>query len=167
MRPLCFLAVSMWGQAAGFPRHWRRGAGVRSFARLCPCAANSLCLRSGQPQASALSAPRREGCHFFAAHALLHAISRAARMGISGQADPISPRHCLCRSQMFERCQKRCRQRTGEGRHSGLLAGFAGVAELVDALDLGSSDESCGGSSPSARTKVGHAGSAAGFCRGF
>ena len=28
----------------------------------------------------------------------------------------------------------------------------AGVAELVDALDLGSSDESCGGSSPSART---------------
>jgi hypothetical protein len=26
------------------------------------------------------------------------------------------------------------------------------VAELVDALDLGSSDESCGGSSPSART---------------
>jgi hypothetical protein len=31
---------------------------------------------------------------------------------------------------------------------------LAGVAELVDALDLGSSDESCGGSSPSARTKV-------------
>jgi hypothetical protein len=30
---------------------------------------------------------------------------------------------------------------------------LAGVAELVDALDLGSSDESCGGSSPSARTK--------------
>jgi hypothetical protein len=30
---------------------------------------------------------------------------------------------------------------------------IAGVAELVDALDLGSSDESCGGSSPSARTK--------------
>jgi hypothetical protein len=29
----------------------------------------------------------------------------------------------------------------------------AGVAELVDALDLGSSDESRGGSSPSARTK--------------
>jgi hypothetical protein len=29
---------------------------------------------------------------------------------------------------------------------------LAGVAELVDALDLGSSDESCGGSSPSART---------------
>src|SRR6202011_3300891 len=29
----------------------------------------------------------------------------------------------------------------------------AGVAKLVDALDLGSSDESCGGSSPSARTK--------------
>src|ERR1700749_3338541 len=29
----------------------------------------------------------------------------------------------------------------------------AGVAELVEALDLGSSDESCGGSSPSARTK--------------
>ena len=29
----------------------------------------------------------------------------------------------------------------------------AGVAELVDALDLGSSDESCGGSSPSARTR--------------
>jgi hypothetical protein len=32
---------------------------------------------------------------------------------------------------------------------------FAGVAELVDALDLGSSDESCGGSSPSARTTSG------------
>src|ERR1041384_3230825 len=32
----------------------------------------------------------------------------------------------------------------------------AGVAELVDALDLGSSDESCGGSSPSARTKRSH-----------
>src|SRR3981081_3207000 len=39
----------------------------------------------------------------------------------------------------------------------GIAAGHdafhAGVAELVDALDLGSSDESCGGSSPSARTK--------------
>jgi hypothetical protein len=39
----------------------------------------------------------------------------------------------------------------------GIAAGhdaiLAGVAELVDALDLGSSDESCGGSSPSARTK--------------
>jgi hypothetical protein len=34
-----------------------------------------------------------------------------------------------------------------------LDAVLAGVAELVDALDLGSSDESCGGSSPSARTK--------------
>src|ERR1700731_338344 len=34
----------------------------------------------------------------------------------------------------------------------GLDAIHAGVAELVDALDLGSSDESCGGSSPSART---------------
>jgi hypothetical protein len=34
----------------------------------------------------------------------------------------------------------------------------AGVAELVDALDLGSSDESCGGSNPSARTtpQMGH-----------
>jgi hypothetical protein len=30
----------------------------------------------------------------------------------------------------------------------------AGVAELADALDLGSSDESRGGSSPSARTKL-------------
>ena len=30
----------------------------------------------------------------------------------------------------------------------------AGVAELVDALDLGSSDASRGGSSPSARTNV-------------
>jgi hypothetical protein len=30
----------------------------------------------------------------------------------------------------------------------------AGVAELVDALDLGSSGASCGGPSPSARTKV-------------
>src|SRR6478672_13706417 len=36
---------------------------------------------------------------------------------------------------------------------AGLDAIHAGVAELVDALDLGSSDESCGGSSPSARTK--------------
>src|SRR6202035_2178272 len=37
--------------------------------------------------------------------------------------------------------------------HGGDFAAFlAGVAELVDALDLGSSDESCGGSSPSART---------------
>jgi hypothetical protein len=40
---------------------------------------------------------------------------------------------------------------------SGIAAGhdaiLAGVAELVDALDLGSSDESCGGSSPSARTR--------------
>jgi hypothetical protein len=43
---------------------------------------------------------------------------------------------------------------------SGIAAGHdaihAGVAELVDALDLGSSDESCGGSSPSARTKRRH-----------
>ncbi len=31
---------------------------------------------------------------------------------------------------------------------------FAGVAELVDALDLGSSGESRGGSSPSARTSL-------------
>src|SRR5689334_10793566 len=40
-------------------------------------------------------------------------------------------------------------------RHRGRTydALHAGVAELVDALDLGSSDESCGGSSPSARTK--------------
>ncbi len=37
----------------------------------------------------------------------------------------------------------------------GIVAGLmllAGVAELVDAPDLGSGDESCGGSSPSART---------------
>jgi hypothetical protein len=34
---------------------------------------------------------------------------------------------------------------------------FAGVAELVDARDLGSRDESCGGSSPSARTTPGDA----------
>ena len=33
-------------------------------------------------------------------------------------------------------------------------ASQAGVAELVDALGLGSSDESRGGSSPSARTKT-------------
>jgi trigger factor len=39
------------------------------------------------------------------------------------------------------------------GIAAGLDAVHAGVAELVDALDLGSSDESCGGSSPSARTK--------------
>jgi hypothetical protein len=37
-------------------------------------------------------------------------------------------------------------------RPSGALRGFAGVAELVDALDLGSSGASRGGSSPSART---------------
>ncbi len=38
-------------------------------------------------------------------------------------------------------------------RYDGRIeASGAGVAELVDALDLGSSDESCGGSSPSART---------------
>ena len=39
----------------------------------------------------------------------------------------------------------------------GIAAGhdaiLAGVAELVDALDLGSSDESRGGSSPFARTR--------------
>ena len=35
-----------------------------------------------------------------------------------------------------------------------LMRSLAGVAELVDALDLGSSDESCGGSSPSARTII-------------
>ena len=34
------------------------------------------------------------------------------------------------------------------------MRSLAGVAELVDALDLGSSDESCGGSSPSARTII-------------
>src|SRR5260364_326267 len=40
-------------------------------------------------------------------------------------------------------------------RHRGraIDAVHAGVAELVDALDLGSRSESCGGSSPSARTK--------------
>jgi hypothetical protein len=38
------------------------------------------------------------------------------------------------------------------GIAAGLMLSEAGVAELVDALDLGSSDESCGGSSPSART---------------
>jgi hypothetical protein len=32
--------------------------------------------------------------------------------------------------------------------------GFAGVAELADALDLGSSDENRGGSSPPARTSA-------------
>ena len=37
---------------------------------------------------------------------------------------------------------------------NGARRGFAGVAELVDALDLGSSDESRGGSSPSARTRL-------------
>ena len=40
---------------------------------------------------------------------------------------------------------------------NGARRGFAGVAELVDALDLGSSDESRGGSSPSARTTLMHA----------
>jgi hypothetical protein len=40
-------------------------------------------------------------------------------------------------------------------KHDAVLdAVLAGVAELVDALDLGSSDESCGGSSPSARTII-------------
>ena len=33
---------------------------------------------------------------------------------------------------------------------------LAGVAELVDAPDLGSGGESCGGSSPSARTIFDH-----------
>jgi hypothetical protein len=43
--------------------------------------------------------------------------------------------------------------RAARGIAAGHDAIYAGVAELVDALDLGSSDESCGGSSPSARTK--------------
>lgn len=34
------------------------------------------------------------------------------------------------------------------------LLRYAGVAELVDARDLGSRDASCGGSSPSARTTL-------------
>ncbi len=34
------------------------------------------------------------------------------------------------------------------GTAAKLAASLAGVAELVDALDLGSSDESCGGSIP-------------------
>jgi hypothetical protein len=50
-------------------------------------------------------------------------------------------------------------------RHRGLTDAFpAGVAELVDALDLGSSDESCGGSSPSARTTTTPLGSRAVVC---
>ena len=40
------------------------------------------------------------------------------------------------------------------GRDPSLVEGiFAGVAELVDAVDLGSTAEKRGGSSPSARTK--------------
>ena len=46
-----------------------------------------------------------------------------------------------------------CYKPAARGIAAGLDAFHAGVAELVDALDLGSSDESCGGSSPSARTK--------------
>jgi hypothetical protein len=37
---------------------------------------------------------------------------------------------------------------------SAIEAGQAGVAKLADALDLGSSDASHGGSSPSARTRL-------------
>ena len=46
-----------------------------------------------------------------------------------------------------------CYKPAARGIAAGHDAILAGVAELVDALDLGSSDESCGGSSPSARTK--------------
>ena len=46
-----------------------------------------------------------------------------------------------------------CYKPAARGIAAGLDAIQAGVAELVDALDLGSSDESRGGSSPSARTK--------------
>jgi hypothetical protein len=46
-----------------------------------------------------------------------------------------------------------CYKPAARGIAAGHDAIHAGVAELVDALDLGSSDESCGGSSPSARTK--------------
>ncbi len=42
-------------------------------------------------------------------------------------------------------------ERRGGMRHAGDTAG-AGVAELADALDLGSSDENRGGSNPPART---------------
>ncbi len=35
-----------------------------------------------------------------------------------------------------------------------IIVGYANVAELVDALDLGSSAERCVGSSPSIRTKI-------------
>ena len=45
------------------------------------------------------------------------------------------------------------REAAARGIAAGPMMLSAGVAELVDALDLGSSDESCGGSSPSARTK--------------
>src|SRR3979490_3332854 len=45
-----------------------------------------------------------------------------------------------------------CYKPAARGIAAGHDAILAGVAELVDALDLGSSDESCGGSSPSART---------------
>ena len=46
-----------------------------------------------------------------------------------------------------------CYKPAARGIAAGVGCYHAGVAELVDALDLGSSDESCGGSSPSARTK--------------
>lgn len=73
---------------------------------------------------------RAFGGYFYGAPARSHAISRAARPELRCRAMPINgvrlrrPGRCL----------------------------WAGVAELVDALGLGSSDESCGGSSPSART---------------
>jgi hypothetical protein len=44
------------------------------------------------------------------------------------------------------------RAAVGPGEHPGWYRRAAGVAELADALDLGSSDENRGGSNPPART---------------
>jgi hypothetical protein len=66
--------------------------------------------------------------------------------GGPGRASPKPPFFC---------CEQvgPCYKPAARGIAAGPDAILAGVAELVDALDLGSSDESCGGSSPSARTK--------------
>src|SRR6266699_3405134 len=54
----------------------------------------------------------------------------------------------------FRIARARLRGQGNPVRH-GAMPPFAGVAELVDARDLGSRDESRGGSSPSARTTGG------------
>ncbi len=66
----------------------------------------------------------------------------------AARAGPLQNRPFFCCEQVGP-----CYKPAARGIAVGHDAILAGVAELVDALDLGSSDESCGGSSPSARTK--------------